>query len=67
MLMDYYQTWYLHCYCRDLFGIANGQISTIFDSYLHATHLIFYFWMITLVNVSGFIGFSPNLVCALIM
>ena len=43
------------------FGIAHGQISTIFDSYLPATHPYFHFWTITLVNINGF---SPNLVCA---
>ena len=29
------------------FGIANGQISSIFDSYLRTTHLYFHFWTIT--------------------
>ena len=46
------------------FGIVNGQILSIFDSYLSVTHLYFCFQTITLVNVSGF---SPNLVCALIL
>ena len=46
------------------FRILNGQISSIFDSYLPATSPYFHFQMITLVNVSKF---SPNLVCALIL
>ena len=46
------------------FGIVNGQILSIFDSYLPMTDLYFHFWMITLVNGNGF---SPNLVCALIL
>ena len=46
------------------FGIDDGQISSFFDSYLPATSPYFHFWMKTLVNVSGF---SPNLVCALIL
>ena len=45
-----------------LFGIANGRISSNFDSYLPETY--FRFRMITRVNVSGF---SPNLVQALIL
>ena len=32
------------------FGIADGQISSIFDSYLPATRPYFHFWLITLVN-----------------
>ena len=44
------------------FGIADGQILSIFDSYLPATCPFFHFWMITLVNINGFL---PNLVCAL--
>ena len=32
--MDFHQTLYVHWYYRDLFGIAIGQISFIFDSYL---------------------------------
>ena len=35
------------------FGIANGQISSIFDSYLPATCQYFSFWTITLVNIYG--------------
>ena len=32
--------------------------------YLPAIHLYFHFWTITLVHINGF---SPNLVCALIL
>ena len=46
------------------FGIVNGHISSIFDSYLPATGPYFHFRMITFVNINGF---SPNLVCALIL
>ena len=46
------------------FGIVNGQISSIYDSYLPVTSLYFHFWMITIVDVNGF---SPNLVSALIL
>ena len=46
------------------FGIANGQISSNFDSYLPKTRLYFRFRMITWININGF---SPNLVCALIL
>ena len=46
------------------FGIADGQISSIFDSYLPVTCPYFHFWMITLVNINRF---SLNLVCALIL
>ena len=46
------------------FGIANGQSSSIFDSYQPATHPYFVFNTITWVNTSGF---SPNLVYALIL
>ena len=34
------------------------------ELYLPMTCLVFHFWTITLVNVNGF---SPNLVCALIL
>ena len=44
------------------FGIVNGQISSIFDSYLPAIYLYFHFRMITFVNINGF---SPNLACVL--
>ena len=44
------------------FWIADGQITSVFDSYLPVSCPYFHFWMITLVNVNGF---SPNLVCAL--
>ena len=47
-----------------LFGIANGQISSIFDSYLPATRPYFHFRMIALVNIKGFLS---NFVCALIL
>ena len=57
-----------HGMCIDIldicFGIANGQISSIFDSYLPAIHPYFTFRTITSVNISGF---SPDLVCALIL
>ena len=46
------------------FGIADGQILSIFDSYLPATRPYFHFWTITLVNINGFL---PNFVCALIL
>ena len=46
------------------FGIVNRQISSTFDSYLPAIRPHFHFRMITLVNI---IGFSPNLVCAMIL
>ena len=46
------------------FGIVNGHISSIFDSYLPAICPNFHFRMITLVKVNGF---SPNLVCILIL
>ena len=46
------------------FGIADGHISSIFDSYLPMTRPYFNFWTITLVNISGF---SPNLLCVLIL
>ena len=54
--------------CIDLveicFGIANGQISSIFDSYLPAIRLYFTCRTITRVNLNGF---SPNLICAFIL
>ena len=47
------------------FGIANGQISSIFlRSYLPETRPYIRFRIITWVNNKGF---SPNLVCALIL
>ena len=46
------------------FGIFNGQILSIFDSYLPATDLYFHLRMITLVNINGF---SSNDVCITIM
>ena len=53
--IDIMETW---------FGIADGQISSVFDSHLPETCPYFHFWTITLVNIDGF---SPNLVCALIL
>ena len=44
------------------FGIANGQISSIFDSYLPETSPHFRFWTIILVINKGF---SPNLLYTL--
>ena len=44
------------------FGIANGQISSIFDSYLPETRPYFRFRTITCVNNKGF---SPKLLYAL--
>ena len=46
------------------FGIANGQISSIFDSYLPKTYPYFSFRTITCVNFSGFSG---NLIHVLIL
>ena len=46
------------------FGIAHGQILSIFDSYLPAIHPYFTLRTINSVNLNGF---SPNLICALIM
>ena len=46
------------------FGIANGQISSIFDSYLSAIHPYFTFRTMTWVNLNGF---SPNLICVFIL
>ena len=55
-----------NCQCIDSVeiwvGIANGQILSIFDSYLPTTCPSFHFRMITLVNINGL---SPKLVCAL--
>ena len=43
------------------FGIANGQILSVFDkSYLPVTHPYFRFRTITCVNLNGF---SQNLMC----
>ena len=54
--IDIVETW---------FWISDGQISSIWQSYLPMTHPYFLFWMITLVNINAY---SPNLVhvCALI-
>ena len=36
--MDFHQTWYVHWYYGDLFGVANGQISSkCLRSYLPVT------------------------------
>ena len=43
-------------------GIADRQVSSIFDSYLPVTCRYFHFRTITLVNINGF---SLNFVCAL--
>ena len=53
--IDIVETW---------FGIADGQISSIFESYLPTKRPYYHFWTITLVNINGF---SPNLVYALIL
>ena len=45
------------------FGIADGQILSVYDSNLSATHLYFHFKMLTLVNINGF---SQDLVCTLV-
>ena len=45
------------------FGIANGQIWSVFDSYLSATHPYFHFLMITSADTNQV---SPNFICALI-
>ena len=64
MSMDFHQI----SMCTDIvkvcFGIANGQISSIFDSYLPAICPNFHFQMITSVTINGL---TPNLVCALIL
>ena len=46
------------------FGIANGQISSVFDGVTCPRRPYFHFQTITSVNYKGF---SPNLVCALIL
>ena len=46
------------------FGIANGQILSIFDSYQPTIHPVFTFRTITWVNLNGF---SPNLICAFML
>ena len=42
--------------CIDIMKVwvANGQISSVFDSYLLATCPYFCFWTITGVNINGF-------------
>ena len=47
-----------------LFGIAAGQISSIFESYLPVKRPYFHFWPITFVNINGC---SSDIVCALIL
>ena len=47
-----------------LFGTADGQISSILDSYLPATRSYFRFWTITWVNINRV---SPNGMCIYIM
>ena len=51
-------------YCRVLIWIANGQISSIFDSYLPTKDQYFRFNTIAWVDLNGF---SPNLISALIL
>ena len=46
------------------FGIADGKISSVFDSYLPPTRPYLNFWTKTLVNLNRL---SPNMVCALIL
>ena len=47
------------------FGIANGQFPLNFEGVICPRHPPYFcFWMITWVNINGF---SPNLVCALIL
>ena len=46
------------------FGIANGQISSIFDRVIGPQHVWFSFTDDNCVNINGF---SPNLVCTLIL
>ena len=62
--MDFHQT----CLCIDImeiwFRIANGQLSSIFDSYLPMKDLYFCFRTVTLVSLDGF---SPNSISALIL
>ena len=36
------------------FGIADGQISSILDSYMPAIGPLFHFWTVTLVNINVF-------------
>ena len=59
---------FLCAVCFDIaeiwFRIANGQILSIFYSYLPITCPYFHFWMVTFVHINGFL---PNLICALIL
>ena len=54
--------------CIDIMGIwfviVNGQISSIFENYLSVKGPYFHFQIITLLNSNGF---TPDLVCALIL
>ena len=62
----YWWLFTLLCVCIDIveiwFGIFNGQILSIFDRVVCPRPI--YICMITLVNINGF---SPNLVCVLIL
>ena len=49
---------------ENCFENSDGQISSVFDSYLAGTYQYFHFWTITFLNINGF---SPNFVCALIL
>ena len=68
MSMDFHQicqNWCVHWYVEIWFGIANGQILSIFwQSYLPAAHPDFHFWMITLFDNNGL---TQNVVYALIL
>ena len=55
----------MHWYCGDLvWDCSWANFVYFWQNYLPATHPYFHFWMITSVNINGF---SPNLVCALIL
>ena len=63
--MDFHQTWSVHWYCRGLVWACWWANFIIFwRSYLFETRPDFVSLMITWVNLNGF---SPNLVCALIL
>ena len=46
------------------FGISNGKITSVFNSYLPAIHPYFCFRTITSVNINGY---SRNLICVFIL
>ena len=60
---EFHQTWYVHWY-GSILGLLMGKFRQFRQNYLPATHLYFSFRTITSVN---FNGFSPNLICALIL